>query len=142
MNGPTGRGPRIAWVIVVVAVGFAIGAAAVALHPAPHGPPPPPSPGPAGSQNLGRIASVVSTLDLALLVALLGVYVRTYRDTRARFVLGLVIVLLALLVQAAASSPAVIGAFGLASGGLGGFYFVASLFEALALAVFLYLSLE
>lgn len=137
-----GRTGRLAWVLVVIVVGLALGAILSAVHPTPHGPPPAPSPGPVGSQNLGRAAAIVSAIDLALLVGLIVVYVRTYRDTRARFALGLVVFLVALTVQATASSPAVIGAFGLGSGGLGGFYFVATLFEAIALAVFLYLSLE
>jgi hypothetical protein len=127
---------------VVVAAGLIVGALLWLVHPIPTGPPPPPSRGPVGSQNLNRVASLFSTIDLALVVALIVVYVRTYLDTRAWFALGLVVFLAALLVPSAASSPPVIGALGFGFGSLGGFYFVASVFEALALGIHLYLSLE
>jgi len=84
---------------------------------------------------------VLSTVGIVFLVALLVVYLRTYAQTRARFALGLVVVLLALLVESVLSSPLVYGAFGQASDGLGTFLAAADAFKVVAFAVFLYLSL-
>ncbi len=136
-----GRG-RFAWVLLVIIVGVIAGAVIMPLLPPPHGPPPRPSEGLAGSQNLGRVASVLSAVDLALLVALIVVYIRTYIDTKARFALGLVVFLVALTAHSVTGSPPVIGAFGFGWAGLGAFYFLSTLFEAVALTAFLYLSLE
>jgi hypothetical protein len=140
-SGTTRAIGTAAWVLVVVAVGLLIGVL-LALATPPHPGPPGPG-GPLGAPApLGRAATVLSGLDAALLAALIVVYARTYWETRARFALGLVVFLGALLLQALASSPAVFGAFGLGPGGLGGFLFLSTLFEAIALVAFLWLSLE
>ncbi len=141
-GGDEGGWGRLGWVFLVVAIGAGIGGILWVSHPltAMAGPPPPG--GPAGSTNLGRVAGVASLVDLALLVALIVVYVRTYRDTKARFALGLVLFLLALTVQTATSSLPLIRALGFGFGALGGFFLVSAVFESLALAIFLYLSLE
>ncbi len=145
MAGPgkdQGGWGRLGWVFIVIACGAAIGGVLWISHPVSAAAGPPPHGGPAGSTNLGRIAGVVSLVDQALLVSLIVVYVRTYRDTKARFALGLVVFLLALTVQSASSSLPVIGALGFGFGALGGFFLLSAVFESLALAIFLYLSLE
>lgn len=133
---------RLGWVFAVIACGAAVGGLLWLLHPVSAASGPPPPGGLAGSANLGRVAGIFSLVDLALLVALIVVYVRTYRDTKARFALGLVLFLLALTVQSATSSLPVIHALGFGFGALGGFFLVSATFESLALAIFLYLSLE
>jgi len=133
---------RAVLVLCVVACGLAVGSALWALHPGTSGPVPPPEERPESSQDLGRVAGILSVVVLAFLVALIVVYLRTYRDTRSTFALGLVVFLVALSAQASASSPFIIEAFGEGWSGLGAFYLVATVFEAVALAVFLYLSLE
>jgi hypothetical protein len=134
-------GPLV-WVMLVVAAGLAVGAVLALTVPVPpppgHGPGAPPAP----PQEPVRAATLFSTLVVALLLALLVVYARTYGQTRARFAAGLLVVLGALLVQSLASSPAVIGGLGVAPGNLGPFFLLSAVFESIALAVFLYLSLE
>jgi hypothetical protein len=128
------------WVALVVVIGLVAGGLLSLYAVPPRGPPP------AGANSgpipLARVATILSGLDLALLLALVFVYVRTYLETRARFALGLVVFLIALLVQIVTSSPAIFAAFGQGAGGLGPFVLVATLFEAIALTVFLGLSLE
>ncbi len=136
------RLPPIVWVVLVVVAGLAFGALLALSLPAKPGPPPPTGGGPVGPTNLGRWASVLSGLDAVLLIALVVIYLRTYADTRARFALGLVVFLLALFFQTTLTSPAFFVAFGYGPGSLGSFLFLGSLFEAIALVVFLALSLE
>jgi hypothetical protein len=85
---------------------------------------------------------ILSTVSMVLLAALLLVYVKTYKETKAKFALGLVGVFLALLFQSILTSPLVYGAFGQASEGIGTFLLLADVFKIAAFTVFLYLSLE
>ncbi|HXW67602.1 MAG TPA: hypothetical protein VEL82_07000 [Thermoplasmata archaeon] len=142
MSGPrlTPRRSSVLWVVGVVAIGLGLGLLLALATPAPHGPG---GPGPRPIADPAALAAIVlSGLDLALLAALIFVYLRTFLETRARFAFGLVLVLVTLLVQILASSPAVFGAFGLGPGGLVNWLLLSSLFEAIALTVFLGLSLE
>lgn len=66
-------------------------------------------------------------------------YVKTYVDTGARFALGLLFVLAALLFQALFTSPLL---FGYELGGLGPFVLIADAFKATPFAAFLCLSLQ
>jgi len=88
-----------------------------------------------------RLHIILTTVEVALLVALVIVYVKVYSETKASFALGLVIVLAALLLQTVFSYPLVLG--------LNGVILVPGLLTKLAdfltlgaYAVFLYLSLE
>ncbi len=132
--------PAWGWVVLVVLVGVVAGVALALLGPAAMAPPGPHS-GPAPAVSF-RAPLFVSGLDLVLVLALLGVYVRTFTETRARFALGLVVVLFALFFETLVTSPAVFGAFGYVPGNLGFFFLLGGIFEAAAFAVFLYLSLE
>ncbi len=130
-----------ALVLLVLGAGALIGLALTLLTaplpgpPGPHGAPPP-------THGLLLLSGTITGIDLALLLTLVGVYVRTFLDTRARFAAGLVVVLVALTLQTLVASPFVFGVFGLGPGGLWPFLFVSLVFGAVALAVFLYLSLE
>ncbi len=85
---------------------------------------------------------ILSTIGIALLVALLVVYARTYRETRANFILGLLIVLFALLLQAILTSP-LFFIFMTFTAFPPEFYSpLADVLTIIAYAVFLYLSLE
>lgn len=132
--------PPVAWVAVALAIALAAGAVLALLTPAPPAPGPG-GPGPAPSVGF-PIQVFFSGLDIVLLLALVAVYVRTYVETRARFALGLVIFLGALLLQVVLSSPAFFRALGYGPGNLGFFFLLGGVFEAVALTVFLYLSLE
>jgi len=86
--------------------------------------------------------TVVSTINVTLLVFLLLTYVNIYRKTRSEFTIGLVIFSMAFLLNALASNPLVTWAFGFRGFGLGPFAMLPDLFTLGALAVLLYLSVK
>ena len=88
-----------------------------------------------------RLHIILTTVEVGLLVSLVIVYLKVYKETRANFSLGLVAVLAALLLQTLFSYPLVLGTSGV--------IFVPGLLSTLAdfltlgaYTVFLYLSLE
>ena len=106
-------------------------------------------PGPGGfyfphlqSSPLLQFHVVLTTVEVVLLVSLVVVYVRMYTQTRANFSLGLVIVLVALLLEALLSYPLIIGYYGTVSLEPGLSSPSADIFTVCAYAIFLYLSLE
>jgi hypothetical protein len=85
---------------------------------------------------------VLSTISLALLAGLVVVYSRSYIITKANFMLGLLIVLFALLLQGLLQYPLLHLAMNI-DVGEGDFSSpVSDLFTIIAYSVFLYLSLE
>jgi hypothetical protein len=131
------------WVLIIVAVGLGVGLVAAFTIPIPPAPPPPgPHGGPPPSTAVTQLTVVLSTLCLTLLAGLLVVYGRTYRETRAPYILGLVVFLVALFFETAVNSPLLFSAFGFGPGGLGRFLALSDLGLAAALAIFLYLSLQ
>jgi hypothetical protein len=136
-----GGGRAAVWVLLVLVAGLLIGLLLSAL--------PDSSVGPRPGHGWGfrfetheDVDVILSTVGIALLVALLVVYGRTYSQTGARFALGLTVVLFALLLQSLFTSPLVYGALGTTAAALGPFLMFADLFKAAALTVFLYLSLQ
>jgi hypothetical protein len=135
-------GSAAVWVLVVLLVGVATGLL-LSVFPAPATGT---SPGRGFGWHLQFTSAsdfdvVLSTVGIVLIVALLVVYLRTYSQTRANFALGLVVVLLALLMESILSSPLLYGAFGETSDGLGTFLAFADGFKVVAFTAFLYLSL-
>jgi hypothetical protein len=86
--------------------------------------------------------TVVSTVNVTLSIFLLFIYVNIYRKTRSEFTIGLMIFSTVFLLNALASNPLVIWAFGFRLFGLGPFALLPDLFTFGALAVLLYLSIE
>jgi hypothetical protein len=86
--------------------------------------------------------TVVSTINVTLLIFLLLTYVNIYRKTRSEFTIGLVIFSAVFLLNALASNPLVIWTFGFRPFGLGPFALLPDLFTLGALAVLLYLSIK
>jgi hypothetical protein len=86
--------------------------------------------------------TVVSTINVTLLVFLLLTYIDVYRKTRSEFTIGLIIFSMAFLLTALASNPLVIWAFGFRPFGLGPFALLPDLFTCGALIVLLYLSVK
>jgi hypothetical protein len=86
------------------------------------------------------IKTVISTINVTLLVFLLFTYVDIYRKTRSEFTIGLIIFSAVFLLNALASNPFVIWAFGFRPFGLGPFAMLPDLFTLAALTVLLYLS--
>jgi hypothetical protein len=86
--------------------------------------------------------TVVSTINIALLVFLIATYVSIYMKTRSEFTIGLLIFAVVFLMKDLTASPFVIGAFGFGLFGLGPFALLPDLFEFVALSVLLYLSVK
>lgn len=88
-----------------------------------------------------RLHIILTTVEVALLVSLVIVYLKVYSETKANFALGLVIVLGALLLQTVFSYPLVLGTEGVIL--VPGLLTTLADFLTLgAYTVFLYLSLE
>jgi hypothetical protein len=142
------------WVPAVVAIGLLMGEVISYFSTEQESPCSPyhggPACGPFGFNQFPRFENeptiqfhiMLTTVSIALLVALLVVYVRMYAQTKANFSLGLVVVLFALLVQALLSYPIVIGFVGAVYLGPGLSSQFADVFTVCAYAIFLYLSLE
>ena len=86
--------------------------------------------------------TVVSTINVTLLVFLLLIYISMYRKTHSEFTIGLIIFSAVFLLNALASNPLVIWTFGFRPLGLGPFALLPDLFTFAALTVLLYLSIK
>jgi hypothetical protein len=86
--------------------------------------------------------TVVSTINVTLLIFLLLTYIGIYRKTRSEFTIGLIIFSMVFLLNALASNPFVTWAFGFRAFGLGPFALLPDLFTCVALTVLLYLSVK
>jgi len=103
---------------------------------------PPPQYIPGDLEFFYTAETVVSTVNVTLSVFLLLFYVSMYRKTRSEFTIGLMIFSLVFLLNALASSPLVVWAFGFQPLGLGPFALLPGVFTFGALAVLLYLSIK
>jgi hypothetical protein len=149
-GGPAKRGDRRylqkLWVPVVLAVGFVTGEAISYgtempgieerggpfgghFHPFPTNP-------------VFSYHVILATMEVALLLALVVVYGRMYLETKANFSLGLIVVLIALLVQTLVSNPILEDLMGTPPLGPGYLTPAADILTICAYAIFLYLSLE
>ena len=86
--------------------------------------------------------TVVSTINIALLVFLIATYATIYSKTRSEFTIGLMIFASVFLMKDLVASPLIIGVFGFRLSGLGPFALLPDLFEFAALSVLLYLSVK
>jgi len=84
--------------------------------------------------------TVISTVNVALLVFLMTTYIDIYRKTRSQFTFGLIIFSLVFLLRALTANPLLMWVFGFKAFGLGPFALLPDLFELAALSVLLYLS--
>jgi hypothetical protein len=88
------------------------------------------------------VFTIISTINIALLVMLLVTYISIYAKTRSPFTIGLVIFALVFLIKDIASSPFVVGLFSFRAVGLGPFEFLPGILEFAALSVLIYLSIK
>ena len=88
------------------------------------------------------VRTVISAVNITLLVVLIVTYASIYIKTRSEFTIGLLIFAIVFLMKDLASNPFVIGAFGFRLYGLGPFALLPDLFEFVALTVLLYLSVK
>ncbi len=86
--------------------------------------------------------TVLSTVNVVLLIFLLTIYIDVYRKTQSQFTIGLIIFSAVFLVRAVAANPLFMRAFGYIAFGLGPFALLPDLFEFVALTVLLYLSIK
>ncbi len=104
---------------------------------------PPPGGFVAGDFEVFYVAfTIISTINIALLVMVLLTYINIYNKTRSPFTIGLIIFALAFLLKDISSHPFVTGLFSFRAYGLGPFAFLPGLFELAALSVLLYLSIK
>jgi hypothetical protein len=89
-----------------------------------------------------RLHVVLTTVEVALLLSLVVIYLKIYTETKANFALGLVIVLGALLLQTVFSYPLVLGLEGPVLFVQGRLPTISDILTISAYTVFFYLSLE
>lgn len=87
-----------------------------------------------------EIKMAFTTLTSILLIGLIAVHVRVYRETGTRFSLGLVIFSFALILYTLASNPMLHMLVGFKRIGLGPLLMLPDLFMVIAAAILLYLS--
>jgi hypothetical protein len=108
----------------------------------PFRPLPPPEFNPADLEFYYIAKTVVSTINIALLVFLIATYVTIYTKTKSEFTIGLLIFAVIFLIKDLTASPFIAGAFGFRLYGLGPFALLPDVFELAALSVLLYLSVK
>lgn len=86
--------------------------------------------------------TVISTINVTLLISLLITYISIYRKTQSEFTIGLVVFSVILLLNALASNPLMQWIFGFRAFGLGPFAMLPDLFTCVALVVLLYLTVK
>ena len=86
--------------------------------------------------------TILSSINIVLLIVLTLTYLDVYRKTHSHFTIGLVIFALAFLMKDLTSNPFIISFFRFRAYGLGPFEFLPGLFEFFALSILLYLSVR
>jgi hypothetical protein len=135
------KGPTKLLVPLVIAIGVFLGVTLAYLVPLPFGY------GPFGPpidelRNLLIVHSILSMVVICLQVALIIVYLKVYSQTGANFALGILIMMLALLLQSLLNSPIILGFVGRYSEEFGPYLSSGDIFTIAAYSIFLYLSLE
>jgi hypothetical protein len=126
------------WLILATVVAVALLSAVWAIVMSP----PPPPGAPPDFPIFQLVKTVISSVNITLLVILLATYVDIFRKTKSEFAIGLVIFSLILLLQAVSSHPLVPLLFGFRAVGLGPFLILPDLFILMALLVLLHLSMK
>ena len=88
------------------------------------------------------IKTVISFVNMTLILLTLGIYLQIYRTIKSKFTLGLITMILLLLLTAITSNPMVLFRYGLQASGAGSFAILPDIFTTVALLVLFYLSLE
>jgi hypothetical protein len=146
MSSHMNKNVKIGSVVTVTLVAIALIAAFWASATFPFSPDFPERRFPASGQILGDFEffyvaqTVLSTVNIALVIFLLTTYIDVYRKTRSQFTMGLIIFSLVFLFNALTANPLFIWIFGFRAFGLGPFALLPDVFEFIALTVLLYLS--
>jgi hypothetical protein len=88
------------------------------------------------------IKTVISTVNVALVIILLLTYIEIYQRTKSNFTVGLMIFSIILLFYTLTSNPITQWLFGFSAFGLGPFAMLPDLFACVALSILLYLSVK
>jgi len=86
--------------------------------------------------------TIISTINIVLLVLLILIYFNIFLKTRSPFTVGLLIFAFVFLVRDLTSSPFITAIYGFRAYGLGPFAFLPGVFELAALSILLYLSVK
>ena len=97
-----------------------------------------PTPGDIEIFYMGK--TVVSTLNVALLIFLLAMYTDLYRKVKSEFTVALMVFSVVLLLYALAANPIVYRSFGFGAFGLGPFAILPDIFTCIAVSILIYLS--
>jgi hypothetical protein len=87
-----------------------------------------------------QVKAVLASVNAFLLISLLSIYWKVYRDTKLEFSLGLVIFSFALLLYSMVSNPLLVNVAGFRASGLGPFAMLPDLFTCIASFTLLYIS--
>ena len=104
--------------------------------------PRPSRPTPGDIELFYTVKTVVSSINVILLIFLLIGYVDIYRKTKSEFTIGLLIFSLTLLLYALSSNPLIHWIFGFRAFGLGPFAMLPDLFACVALSILLYFTIK
>lgn len=89
-----------------------------------------------------KVKTMVSLVNVVLILSLMTIYYDIYRQIKSKFTMGLIIVMLVLLMYALTSNPIIHVLFGFQAQGLGPFAMMPDIFTTFALGVLLYISLD
>jgi hypothetical protein len=103
---------------------------------------PPPYDIPGDIEFFYTAKTVVSTINVTLLIFLSLTYISIYKKTRSEFTIGLTIFSMVLLFYALSSNPLLQWVFGFRAFGLGPFAMLPDLFTCAALVILLYLTVK
>ena len=105
--------------------------------------PPPPPPGATPDFLLYlTITTVISSVNVTLIIILLIAHIDIYRKTKSEFTIGLIVFTLTMLLHAIFSIPLMPMVLGFHAVGLGPFILFPNLFTSFALIVLLYLTFK
>jgi hypothetical protein len=88
------------------------------------------------------VKTVISTINVALVLILLFTYIEIYNKTKSNFTIGLMMFSIILVFYTLASNPIMQWVFGFRAFGLGPFAMLPDVFACIALSVLLYLSVK
>ena len=97
---------------------------------------------PPGQEEAKQLKTVISFINLGLLIPLFIIYLGIYRDLKSSFTLGLLAVIFALGMYAVTSNPLLIGLLGGRTGDIGLFQIIPDLCTTAALTILVRISLE
>ncbi|MCK4565827.1 MAG: hypothetical protein KAU48_00820 [Candidatus Thorarchaeota archaeon] len=137
MNKKNVRGAMFVVMVLAALIGYLL---AVFFLPLPGTTPIPPPP--EEMQLMVTLKTMLSFVNLVLVIPLLVIYINIYRDVQSKFTSSLIIVILVFALYALSSNPLVHILFGYYAIGLGPFTIIPDAFTTLALYLLFNLSLK